>query len=95
MPKFSDGEVQDQLPAAPGWDRVGDMLVRAWQFPSARRALEFLNAAAAVAERADHHPDLVLSYRTVRIELLTHADGGLTASDFALANDLNALPTDR
>ena len=95
MAKLSEPEVLDQLPAAKGWDRVGDMLVRVWQFPSARRALEFLNAAAAVAERVNHHPDIVLSYRTVRIELSTHADGGLTASDFALATELNALPTDR
>ena len=95
MAKLSEPEILSQMPAAKGWERVGDMLVRTWQFPSARRALEFVNHAAALAEKFDHHPDIVLSYRSVRIELSTHVDGGLTARDFELAGQLNAVPTDR
>ena len=95
MAKLSEPQILDQMPAAKGWERHGDMLVRSWQFPASRRALEFVNQAAALAEKADHHPDIILSFRSVRIELSTHADGGLTDRDFALATDLNALPTDR
>ncbi len=95
MGKLSEPQIQVQMPAVKGWDRLGDMLIRTWQFPSARRALEFVNQAAALAEKADHHPDVILSFRAVRIELSTHADGGLTDRDFALASALNALPTDR
>ncbi|MBX6315622.1 MAG: 4a-hydroxytetrahydrobiopterin dehydratase [Isosphaeraceae bacterium] len=95
MIKLSEPEIQARMPAVKGWDRVGDMIVRTWQFPSTRRALEFVNQAATVAEKFDHYPDIILSYRTVRIELSTHADGGLTPRDFELASELNALPTDR
>ena len=95
MPKMSEPEIQDRMPTAKGWNRLGDMPVRTWQFPSARRALEFVNQAAALAERFDHHPEIILSYRSVRIELSTHSDGGLTPRDFELATELNALPTDR
>jgi 4a-hydroxytetrahydrobiopterin dehydratase len=95
MVKLSEPEIVGQMPAAKGWDRLGDMLVRTWQFASSRRALEFVNQAAALAERADHHFDITLSYRTVRIELSTHAAGGLTAADFKMAAELNALPVDR
>ena len=48
-----------------------------------------------LADRLDHHPDIILSYRTVRLELSTHADGGLTEDDFALAAEVNALLIDR
>ena len=95
MAKLSEPEILEKLPAAKGWDRLGDMLVRSWQFPSFRRALEFVNQVAALAEKADHHPDIVLSYRKVRLELSTHSDGGLTDRDFAMASQLNALPDDR
>ena len=95
MAKLSEPEILDKLPAAKGWERHGDMLVRSWQFPSCRRALEFVNLVAGLAETFDHHPDIVLSYRDVRLELSTHADGGLTDRDFALAAEVNALPTDR
>jgi 4a-hydroxytetrahydrobiopterin dehydratase len=94
MAKLSEPEIRNQMPEAKGWERLGDMLIRTWQFPSSRRALEFVNHAAALAERCDHYPDIILSYRTVRIELSTHSAGGLTARDFEVASQFNALPTD-
>ena len=95
MAKLSEPEILERMAAAKGWERHGDMLVRSWQFPSFRRALEFVNQVAALAEKNDHHPDIVLSYRHVRLELSTHSDGGLTPSDFEFASEINALPTDR
>jgi 4a-hydroxytetrahydrobiopterin dehydratase len=95
MPKLSEPEILAKMPMAKGWDRHGDMLIRSWQFPSFRRALEFVNQVAALAEKSDHHPDIILSYRKVRLELSTHSDGGLTEKDFALAAEVNAVPTDR
>ena len=95
MAKLSEPEIIDRLTTAKGWERVGDMLVRSWQFPSFRRALEFVNQVAVLAEKADHHPDIILRYRVVRLELSTHADGGLTDRDFAIASEINDLPTDR
>jgi len=95
MAKLSEPEIVARLPEAKGWERHGDMLVRTWQFASARRALEFVNQAGAIAERMDHHPDITLSYRAVRVELSTHAEGGLSPRDFEMAAELTALPTDR
>jgi 4a-hydroxytetrahydrobiopterin dehydratase len=95
MAKLSEPEILDRMPSAKGWERLGDMLVRSWQFPSFRRALEFVNQVAAMAEKHDHHPDIILSYRQVRLELSTHSDGGLTPLDFNFASEINTLPTDR
>jgi 4a-hydroxytetrahydrobiopterin dehydratase len=95
MPKLSEPEILERMPTVKGWERHGDMLVRAWQFPSFRRALEFVNTIAALAEKHDHHPDILLSYRTVRLEVSTHADGGLTDRDFDFIAEVNSLPTDR
>jgi 4a-hydroxytetrahydrobiopterin dehydratase len=94
MAKLSEPEIQGQMASAKGWDRHGDMLVRTWQFPTFRRALAFVNQVAALVEKFDHHPDIHLSFRTVQIELSTHADGGLTSRDFQMASELSALPTD-
>ncbi len=95
MIKMNEPDIAGRMPAAKDWERLGDMLVRSWQFPSFRRALEFVTQVGAVAERSDHHPDIVLSYRTVRLEVSTHAEGGLTGNDFAFADEINALPDDR
>jgi 4a-hydroxytetrahydrobiopterin dehydratase len=95
MAKLSEPEILERMATAKGWERHGDMLVRSWQFPSFRRALEFVNQVGALAEKHDHHPDIILSYRQVQLELSTHSDGGLTATDFSFATELNALPIDR
>jgi 4a-hydroxytetrahydrobiopterin dehydratase len=95
MPKLSEAEILARLPMAKGWERHGDMLVRTWQFPSFRRAMEFVNQVAILVEKTDHHPDLVVQYRTVRIEMSTHDVGGLTERDFALIAGINEISTDR
>lgn len=95
MAKLSEPEVVARMPEAKGWERLGDMLVRSWSFSSFRRALEFVNQVGALAEKLDHHPDIILSFRTVRLELSTHAAGGLTERDFQFARDVEAISTDR
>ncbi|GAC1452097.1 MAG: hypothetical protein NVSMB9_37100 [Isosphaeraceae bacterium] len=95
MAKLSEPAILEKLPNAKGWERHGDMIVRSWQFPTFRRALEFVNQTAALGEKFNHYPDIILSYRDVRLELSTHSDGGLTEQDFAFASEVNALPTDR
>ncbi len=44
-----------------------------------------------LAEKADHHPDLDIRWRTVKVALSTHSDGGLTNRDFDLATEIEAL----
>ena len=84
MSKLSEAEIHEKLPDARGWDRHGDMLVRTWQFPSFRRAIEFVNQVSALIEKTDHYPDIHVSFRNVRVEMSTHDVGGLTERDFAV-----------
>jgi 4a-hydroxytetrahydrobiopterin dehydratase len=95
MKKLRDDDIQGRMATIQGWEHLGDMLVRTWQFASGRRGLEFVNQAWAVADRLQHYPEIVLGYRTVRIEVNSRDEGGLTDRDFELASELNALPDDR
>jgi 4a-hydroxytetrahydrobiopterin dehydratase len=95
MAKLSEAEVASRLVRAAEWTRLGDQIIRAWRFASPARALEFVNRVAALAEARGHYPEIVLQYRDVRIELATHCEGGLTEADFALAAEIDGLPTDR
>jgi 4a-hydroxytetrahydrobiopterin dehydratase len=95
MAKLSEPEILVKMPSAKGWERHGDMLVRSWQFPSFRRALEFINQVGTAIEKTGHYPDLIVSYRTVRIEISTHDVGGLTDRDFELISAIGEISTDR
>jgi 4a-hydroxytetrahydrobiopterin dehydratase len=60
-------------------------------FPSFSDALDFVVRVGAVADSMDHHPDIDLRYRRVRVAVWTHSAGGLTGLDFELAERVDAL----
>ena len=53
--------------------------------------IAFVNRVANAAEAADHHPDVVLGYRRVVVNLTTHDANGITHKDFALAAEIDGL----
>ena len=56
-------------------------------------AIRLVNRIAQIAEAEGHHPDIHLSgYRKLKIEISTHAIGGLSENDFILAAKIDALP---
>ncbi len=78
-------------PGAPAWDLVGGTLVKSVDCPTFPAALDFVLAVGRLAEAADHHPDIDIRWRTVRLVLVTHDAGGLTELDLSLAMAIDAL----
>lgn len=66
-------------------------LQREYEFPDFATALAFTNEVGALAEDADHHPDILLRWGRVAITLFTHKIDGLTESDFILAARIESL----
>jgi 4a-hydroxytetrahydrobiopterin dehydratase len=93
MEQLSDQEIEAGLAALdPPWRREGDALIADVDCEDFAAAVALINRIAEQAERADHHPDILLhSYRRLRITLSTHSAGGLTRLDFALAAAINAV----
>lgn len=82
-----------QLNALPDWKLSDDgkLISRTWRLKNFVQAMKLLNASAELAEQEQHHPDLHLTgYRNVKIELTTHAIGGLSENDFILAAKIDS-----
>jgi 4a-hydroxytetrahydrobiopterin dehydratase len=73
------------LSQLPDWKIEEGELVRTFKFDDFVAALGFVNRVGALAEAAGHHPDIDIRYNRVRLALITHDAGGLTAKDFDLA----------
>jgi 4a-hydroxytetrahydrobiopterin dehydratase len=74
------------------WRREGDTIVAEVVCADFAGAVDLVNAIAEQAQRADHHPDILLhDYRHLTVTLSTHAAGGLTHRDFALAQAIDDL----
>jgi 4a-hydroxytetrahydrobiopterin dehydratase len=91
MTLLSDQEIQQRL-AGSEWSLDGQTITRECKHADFAAAIAFVNRVAELAEAANHHPDiLVHGWNKVRLELSTHSSGGLTAADFALAAQIDAL----
>lgn len=91
MPTLSDREIEQRL-ATSAWSRDGDAIVRERKLDDFAGAIAFVNRVAELAERANHHPDVLIhGWNHVRLTLSTHSAGGLTDADFALAGEIDRL----
>lgn len=93
--KLSSSDIGMQLQKTPHWklDHDNGAIVRTFKLKDFYTALLFVNAVGWLAESAGHHPDILIRYNTVDLRLNTHDAGGITIKDFALAQQIDALPT--
>ena len=74
-----------------GWMLEGDALRKEFRLGSFREAITFVNSVADLAEAQGHHPDIFISYKTVRLTLATHKIGGLSLNDFIVAAKIDTI----
>jgi 4a-hydroxytetrahydrobiopterin dehydratase len=91
MPPLVDAEITAALEALAGWERAGDEIVKTFECASFADAISFVVRVGFLAEAADHHPDIDIRWRKVRIALTTHSAKGLTNRDLDLATEIEAI----
>jgi 4a-hydroxytetrahydrobiopterin dehydratase len=79
-----------------GWQLASDdeqrpAIERDYSFTSFNAAFGFMGRVALVAERANHHPELLNRYRRVLVRWTSHSEGGVTALDLELAATCDKL----
>ena len=90
MGKLTPQNTQQKLGSLRGWELAGKGAIsKQYTWPSFLEAMKFVNQVAGLAEQADHHPDILISYRKVSLTLSTHSEGGLTEKDFELAGTID------
>ena len=91
VPPFTETEIQTNLAQLSGWQVVKGELVKSYSFKNYYETMAFVNAAAWVSHREDHHPDIEVGYNQCRVRYITHAIGGLSENDFICAARIDAL----
>lgn len=87
---FNPTEIEDVLRAHPEWKLKDGKLVREWTFRDFSEAMVFVNHIAAIAEDANHHPDIDIRYNHVLLSLVSHDAGGITERDATMAGRITA-----
>ena len=91
MARLSDDEIRSGLEKLPGWERQDDEIQKEYELASFPDAIAFVTRVGFFAEKANHHPDLDVRWRKVRVSLSTHDEGGITGRDLALAGEIESV----
>ncbi len=90
-PPLSGHDLEHLLHHAEGWAVEGGQLCRTFELADHYQAMALVNAVAWVSHREDHHPEMVVGYRTVTVRYRTHSIGGLSENDFICAAKVDRL----
>lgn len=90
---LSTHNAKEMLKHIPGWTLRDDgkEITREFAFKDFTEAMAFVGKVAQLAESEGHHPDIHIRWNKVRLDLATHAIGGLSMNDFIVATKVNAL----
>ena len=91
MARITTDEARARLQKLPGWELSGDAITKQFTLNGFPEAIAFVVRLAFEAESADHHPDIQINYKRVRLTYRTHSEGGLTEKDFAGAERADAV----
>jgi 4a-hydroxytetrahydrobiopterin dehydratase len=91
--KLDPSAVDAWLGSHPGWERDGDGkgIARSFKLADFGAALAFAVRIGMIAEKKDHHPDILLGWGKARVLWTTHDAGGITDLDLELAEATDSL----
>jgi pterin-4a-carbinolamine dehydratase len=89
---YDKGEIKLKLTGElSGWTVEANYLKRVYQTDGWPTTLMTVNAIAFIAEAANHHPDLTVSWSKVGVSLQSHSAGGITDMDLELAKKIESV----
>lgn len=93
MKVLSQDEIKQKLGALRGWEITPEGIQKRYELDSFMSVIGLVNRVAEAAEKANHHPDMLINYDKVTFTLITHDAGGITQKDFDLASRIDLLAT--
>jgi 4a-hydroxytetrahydrobiopterin dehydratase len=85
MTALTRDETSEEMKDIPDWTHQAKTIVRTYKFDGFPKSIAFVNQIAKRAQKLNHHPDIDIRFDHVTLVLTTHDAGGLTETDFTLA----------
>ena len=74
-----------------GWKISNGKLKKTFKFKSYKEVLDFVKRVGSVAEKQNHHPDMLVKYDTVEVSLIDHEKGEVSSKCHKFAKAINNL----
>lgn len=88
---LQENQLDQAVAGLKDWSVDGKSIKKRLKFDNFAEALSFVDQVGALAEAADHHPDITFGWGYAEIALTTHDRGGITDVDIALAKRIDEI----
>lgn len=90
-PPLAQQQIDAGLAQLPGWEHKDGAIAKTFSLRNYAATIAFVNGVAQIAEREDHHPEMLVGYDKCRVAYRTHSVGGISENDFICAAKIEAL----
>jgi 4a-hydroxytetrahydrobiopterin dehydratase len=73
------------------WEQIKGKLVKTYKFESYDEVIDFVNKVAKIAQKQNHHPDMLVKYNTVKLTMFDHDANDITEKCFKFTNAVDNL----
>ncbi len=96
IPPFDKNEIHKYLKKVDGWNVESNKnnnfyLEKEFKFKNFKESQDFVNKIGDLAEKENHHHDILFGWGYCKIKIFTHAIKGLAESDFILAAKIDKV----
>lgn len=63
---------ESQLKKLTSWNEVNGKLKKKYKFSSYEEVIDFVNKVAKIAEKQNHHPEMIVKYNEVVLTMFDH-----------------------
>ena len=87
---ISPDEIKKSL-ANRGWEYVAKKIFKSYNFNVYMDGIDFVQKIAELAEMNNHHPDIIISWGRVDVNITSHNMGGVTTNCINLATGIDRI----
>ena len=87
-------DIRSNLSNISGWVFEDNKIKRVIQFDTYMASIDLVRSIAKKAEQINHHPEIIVGYCKIQIELTSHDLGGVTTDCIEMATYVNSITND-
>ena len=91
---LSNKDIKSNLSNISGWVFEENKIKRVIQFDTYMASIDLIKSIAKKAEQINHHPEMIVGYCKIQIELTSHDLGGVTTDCIEMATYVNSITND-
>lgn len=73
------------------WEEVSHKLIKTFYFDEYESVAKFVNKVMSIAQKQNHHPDIVVHYDNVKVSITDHEKGKVSEKCHKLADAIDKI----